>query len=183
MPITYRVDKGSALTYQELDDNFRAVAGNPNVRWLKVTSAELDQTLNIIPGSGDPDTFLRWKNVAHPDADHFSLSAENSIVTFVKNGVYRINANVVISFLGDSSFTNSIEMQILKNDQPISKVFHIPNKDTESSQSLVLQTIEEFAVSDTLKVRLVAKDAGSNVSYSITEDEGELVLEWAGYNP
>ena len=74
-------------------------------------------------------------------------------------------------------------MQILKNDQPISKVFHIPNRDTESSQSLVLQTIEEFNTSDTLKVKLLAKDAGGNVSYSITEDEGELVLEWAGYNP
>jgi hypothetical protein len=183
MPTTYRLDKGSALTYQELDDNFREAAGNPNVRWLKIKSAELDQTLNIIPGDGDSDTLLKWKNVAHTDAAHFSLAVQNSIITFEKNGVYRINANVVISFLGDSSITNSIEMQILKNDQTISKVFHIPNRDTESSQSLVLQTIEEFSTSDTLKIKLLAKDAGSNVSYSITEDEGELVLEWAGYNP
>ena len=183
MPTTYRLDKGSALTYQELDDNFREAAGNPNVRWLKVDSAELDQTLNIIPSNGDLDTLLRWKNVAHTDATHFSLAAQNSIITFVKNGVYRISANVVVSFQGDSSATNSIEMQILKNDQSISKVFHIPNRDTESSQSLILQTIEEFATSDTLKVKLLAKVAGGNVSYNITEDEGELVLEWAGYNP
>lgn len=183
MPTTYRLDKGSALTYQELDDNFREAAGNPNVRWLKLDSAELDQTLNIIPSNGDLDTLLRWKNIAHTDATHFSLAAQNSIITFVKNGVYRISANVVVSFQGDSSATNSIEMQILKNDQSISKVFHIPNRDTESSQSLILQTIEEFATSDTLKVKLLAKDAGGNVSYNITEDEGELVLEWAGYNP
>ena len=40
MPITYRLNKGSALTYQELDDNFNEVAGNPNVRWLKLKNAE-----------------------------------------------------------------------------------------------------------------------------------------------
>ena len=96
MPTTYRLDKGSALTYQELDDNFREAAGNPNVRWLKVDSAELDQTLNIIPSNGDLNTLLRWKNVAHTDATHFSLAAQNSIITFVNNGVYRISANVVV---------------------------------------------------------------------------------------
>ena len=76
--------------------------------------------------------------------------------------------------------------QLLRNSKPRPvhrEVFHIPNRDTESSQSLILQTIEEFATSDTLKVKLLAKDAGGNVSYNITEDEGELVLEWAGYNP
>ena len=37
MAITLRNDKGSALTYQELDDNFKALTGEPNVRWIHLT--------------------------------------------------------------------------------------------------------------------------------------------------
>ena len=79
MPTTYRLDKGLALTYQELDDNFREAAGNPNVRWLKIKSAELDQTLNIIPSNGNVETFLKWKTIAHTDATTFFVGS-NKIV-------------------------------------------------------------------------------------------------------
>jgi|SRR6056300_452201 hypothetical protein len=183
MPITYRLDKGSALTYQELDDNFREVAGIPNVRWLKLKDAKLDETLSISGGSGDLETVVRWKNVAHGDSEYYSLSSENSLVTFLKNGVFRINANIGVSFQTDSSFSNSVEIQLLKNNVPFSKTIHIPNIDTESTQSLTIHTIEEFSTNDELKLLVKGIDSGVNVAYNITEDSGELLLEWLGFNP
>lgn len=176
MPITYRVDKGSALTYQELDDNFREVAGIPNVRWLKLkdTVGQPLQGVNNLY-----EAFVSWNNQYHTDETHFNLIDPEQVI-LVKNGVYRINANIVIEFLNDSTTLDAVKVELLKNDVAFSETNYIPYVEIgQAPLSLTISTIENFEVNDTIKIKVTS----NSDTYVIKDNKGEFIIEWIGYNP
>lgn len=181
--ITLRSNKGSALTYDELDDNFRAASGEANVRWLKLKNSELNENLKV---PGEDNTIVKWKTISNADSNHFTTSSQNSIIKIEKQGggVHRISANVVLDFQADSSLNNSLSLQLLKNNTTvISEVFYVPFMDVETLYSLQLSTVENLLQNDELSLKLVANNTDTTVSYFIAEDKGEFVIEWLGYNP
>ena len=55
------------------------------------------------------------------------------------------------------------------------------NFENESKESLKINTIVVLNVSDNIKLKVTAEN--ENASYKIADQKGELVMEWAGYNP
>lgn len=176
--ITYRIEKGSALTYQELDDNFREIAGMPNVRWLKLKNTIESELVN------EADTLtanVMWSTTSHADAVHYSFDG-NSTITMVKNGVYRINTDVVIEYHADSSLNNNVRLELLVNDVVTSSTYKLPQTEHLGAfESLKINTIVSLNIGDTIKLKVIAEN--ENASYKIAANKGELVMEWAGYNP
>lgn len=180
MPITYRIDKGSALTYQELDDNFKEVAGNPNVRWIKLKNTD---AVDLTPSGNILSATVSWKNVDYNDAVHYSFNGSN-IITIVKNGVYRINADVVIEYHADSSLTSNVRLDLLVNGSTVANTYKVPHTEHEVSfDSLKIYTLLNLNVDDEITLDLVADNQAGNATYSIADNKGELLMEWAGYNP
>lgn len=180
MPVTYRIDKGSALTYQELDDNFREAAGIPNVRWLKLINTAQTE---LSTSGNNLEATVTWKNTDHTDSVHYNFNGSNTI-TLVKNGVYRINADVAIEYHADSSLTSNIRLELLVNDLVVSNTYKVPHTEHGSSfDSLKISTLLNLNVNDEIKLKIVADNQTGNATYSIADNKGEIVMEWAGYNP
>ena len=180
MPITYRIDKGSALTYQELDDNFREVAGNPNVRWLKLKNTTLK---NLTSSGNDLAAIVSWKNLDHTDSTHYNFNSDDTI-TILKNGVYRTSVDVVIEYHADSSLSNNVRLDIEVNGSVVSNTFKVPHSEHEVSfDSLKIYTLLNLTTNDQIKIKVVADNQSGNASYNIADNKGEITLEWAGYNP
>ena len=180
--ITYRIEKGSALTYQELDDNFREIAGIPNVRWQKLRNTIETELVEDEPGTLTAD--VAWGTTDHTDAVHYDFNGTNSTTTttMVKNGIYRVNADVVIEYHADSSLDNNVRLELLVNNTPISSTYKLPQTEHLGAfESLKINTIVVLNVNDTIKLKVTAEN--ENASYKIAANKGEFVMEWAGYNP
>tara|TARA_B110000977_G_C10909289_1_gene428569 strand:+ start:287 stop:823 length:537 start_codon:yes stop_codon:yes gene_type:complete len=177
--ITYRIEKGSALTYQELDDNFREIAAIPNVRWQKLKNTIETELVEDEPGTLTAD--VAWATTDHTDAVHYNFNGTSTTI-MVKNGIYRVNADVVIEYHADSSLDNNVRLELLVNDIPISSTYKLPQTEHLGAfESLKINTIVVLNVSDTIKLKVTAEN--ENASYKIADQKGELVMEWAGYNP
>ena len=177
--ITYRIEKGSALTYQELDDNFRGIAGIPNVRWQKLKNTIKTE---LVDDAGTLTADVAWTTTDHTDAVHYNFNNGTTTTTMVKNGIYRVNADVVIEYHADSSSNNNVRLELLVNGVPISSTYKLPQTEHLGAfESLKINTMVVLNVSDTIKLKVTAEN--ENASYKIAANKGELVMEWAGYNP
>lgn len=88
MTITYRSDKGSALTYDEMDNNFRGLA-NGQFLDTNMTVNVQKVTVNEIELNGQPF----WKNKN-------SISANTTLTTaynYMSAGPVTINSGVVVT--------------------------------------------------------------------------------------
>jgi hypothetical protein len=178
--VTFRIDKGTALTYQELDDNFRAIAGEPHIRWLKLKGV----TPNIVVDNTTvSEATIKWSNIVHTDTAHFSINTENSEITILKNGIYEVSSSVTILHVADSSTHSNIVLQLLKNDAVVIETFEIPNFNTESYKTLHIFTTDYLEVNDILKLKFLNQNDSTNAVYTIASEKGEFIMKWLGYNP
>jgi hypothetical protein len=183
MAITLRNDKGSALTYQELDDNFKALTGEPNVRWIHLTKTNSEFF------NGGNEYKLIWDSVIHDDPNYFSFTPGENIISVLRPGVYEIISNVVLDNSQDSTYSDGYcTINLTKNDGELEYTTSVITNPATANQPFnsakihtIIDLVEDLSTADKLSVRLY--NSPTSAGQQIVPAQSDILIRWLGLKP
>lgn len=207
--ITFRRNKGTALTHDELDDNFAVVAGEPYVRFFKWYNS--DEVVNAIDIDNNVNhNYFRWNGWYSYSLTYFDARPhENTAVQVNKTGVYRLTSRVgfTVSVPDVSTYTDNprLTLQIIKvgewdtdgNGDPIigvpnnagdvvvaEDILNLDLKKNTMEYSMTCDTLREINSTDEIyALKLKIEEATQPLTVTFKGGKGEFSLEWLGYAP
>jgi len=183
MAITLRNDKGSALTYQELDDNFKALSGEPNIRWIHLTKTSTEFF------NGGNDYKIIWNSAIHEDIHYFSFTDNSDEISVIRPGVYEIISNIVLDNTQDSTRNNGYcTLKLAKNNEELDYTTSIVVNSLSLSQRFnsvklhtIIDLVQDGSTIDNISVKLsVSPDSNGQ---EIVPTQSDIIIRWLGLKP
>ena len=183
MAITLRNDKGSALTYQELDDNFLALTGEPNVRWIHLTKTSSEFF------TGGSEYSIIWDSVIHDDNNYFTFNPSSSQISVLRPGVYEIVSNIVLDSGQDSTYSDGYcTISIKKNDQKLEYTTSVMTQPGNSNRPYswantrtIIDLVQDGYTIDNISINLY--NSTSSNGQQIVPTQSDILIRWLGLKP